>query len=59
VRSVDDHLARITETVAPLAPLHLQILDAAGCILAEDVVAATDLPPVRQLGDGRLRRPGR
>jgi UTP--glucose-1-phosphate uridylyltransferase len=45
VRSVDDHLARITETVAPLAPLHLQILDAAGCILAEDVVAATDLPP--------------
>jgi molybdopterin molybdotransferase len=45
VRSVDDHLARIVATVAPLAPLDLQILDAAGCILAEDVVAATDLPP--------------
>ncbi len=44
MRAVDDQLERIASTIAPLAPLDLQILDAAGCIHAEDDVAATDLP---------------
>lgn len=45
MRSVDEHLAAVLDTVAPLAPLDLQILDAHGCILAADVVASGDLPP--------------
>lgn len=43
--SVDEHLARILDEVAPLAPLELALLDAHSCLLAEDVVAAVSLPP--------------
>ncbi len=45
MRSVDDQLAVVIKGIEPLSPLQLQILDAHGCILAEDVVAGTDLPP--------------
>lgn len=45
MKSVDGHLADILATVAPLAPLDLQLLDAHGCILAEDLVAPWPLPP--------------
>ena len=45
MRSVDDHLAHVLAAVEPLAPIDMQILDAHGCILSEDVRAATDLPP--------------
>jgi molybdopterin molybdotransferase len=45
MRSVDDHLAHVLAAVHPLAPIDMQILDAHGCILADDVRAATDLPP--------------
>ncbi len=42
--SVDEHLARVLAQVAPLAPLDLQLLDAHGCVLDEDVVAPAPLP---------------
>jgi molybdopterin molybdotransferase len=44
VKSVDQHLADVLEGVEPLQPLELQLLDADGCVLAEDVVAPWDLP---------------
>jgi molybdopterin molybdotransferase len=45
MKSVDQHLADILAGIEPIAPLDLQLLDAHGCILAEDVVAGVDLPP--------------
>ncbi|MEU4683427.1 molybdopterin molybdotransferase MoeA [Streptomyces xinghaiensis] len=45
VWSVDEHLADILRHVQPLEPLELQILDAQGCVLVEDVTAAVALPP--------------
>ena len=45
MRSVDEHLASVLAAVAPLAPFDLQLLDAHGCTLAEDIVAGWDLPP--------------
>jgi molybdopterin molybdotransferase len=44
VKSVDQHLADVLEGVEPLQPLELQLLDADGCVLAEDVAAPWDLP---------------
>jgi molybdopterin molybdotransferase len=44
VRSVEEHLDSILEAVAPLPPLNLQLLDAHGCLLVEDVKADGDLP---------------
>ena len=44
LKSVDQHLADILAGIAPIASLDLQLLDAHGCILAEPVVADTDLP---------------
>ncbi len=44
MKSVDQHLADVLEGVEPLQPLELQLLDADGCVLAEDVVAPWDLP---------------
>ncbi|MDH6134073.1 molybdopterin molybdotransferase [Kitasatospora sp. MAA4] len=43
--TVDEHLADVLSTVAPLPAIELQLLDAHGCRLDEDVVAAGDLPP--------------
>ncbi|MEP7055551.1 MAG: gephyrin-like molybdotransferase Glp [Actinomycetota bacterium] len=44
MRSVDEHLAEILARVAPLPPMDLHLLDAHGCVLAEDVVAPAPLP---------------
>jgi len=44
VRTVDEHLAEVLEVVQPLAPLEVGLLDAHGCVLAEDVVAPAPLP---------------
>ena len=42
--SVDEARARVLDAVAPLAPLHLALTEAHGCVSAEDVVAAESLP---------------
>jgi len=44
MRSVQDHLAAVLAAVGPVAPLDVALHDAAGCILAADVVARADLP---------------
>ncbi|WP_029289949.1 gephyrin-like molybdotransferase Glp [Cellulomonas sp. HZM] len=46
MRSVQDHLAAVLAAVGPVAPLDVALHDAAGCILADDVVASADLPRV-------------
>ena len=42
--SVEQHLARILDTVRRLPPIELGLMDALGCVLAEDVRSAADLP---------------
>ncbi len=44
MRTFDEHLAEVLQVVQPLAPLELGLLDAHGCVLAEDVVAPHPLP---------------
>jgi len=44
MKSVDAHLAECLQSVEPLHALDVPLLDAQGCILAEDVVAASDVP---------------
>ncbi len=44
MKRVADHLSDILATVKPLNALDLQLLDAHGCVLAEDVVAPWPLP---------------
>lgn len=44
VRSVEDHLARVLEEIQPLPPIEVGLMDAHGCILAEDVKAPWPLP---------------
>ncbi|WP_128431485.1 gephyrin-like molybdotransferase Glp [Streptomyces cyaneus] len=43
--SVDEHLEDILATVRPLEPIELQLLDAQGCVLVEDVTVQVSLPP--------------
>ncbi|MFJ7197993.1 MULTISPECIES: gephyrin-like molybdotransferase Glp [unclassified Streptomyces] len=43
--SVDEHLADILEAVRPLEPIELQLHDAQGCVLVEDVMVEIALPP--------------
>ncbi|MFF3613536.1 gephyrin-like molybdotransferase Glp [Streptomyces sp. NPDC002580] len=43
--SVADHLEDILTTVRPLEPIELQLLDAQGCVLVEDVTVPVSLPP--------------
>ncbi|MFJ9040395.1 gephyrin-like molybdotransferase Glp [Streptomyces sp. NPDC102406] len=43
--SVDEHLEDILSTVHPLDPIELQLLDAQGCVLVEDVTVPVSLPP--------------
>ncbi|WP_424213311.1 gephyrin-like molybdotransferase Glp [Streptomyces sp. BI20] len=43
--SVDEHLADILATIRPLEPIELQLLDAQGCVLVEDVTVPVSLPP--------------
>jgi len=44
VRSVEEHLGVVLNGVHPLTELDLTLLDAQGCVLAEDVVAQAPLP---------------
>jgi len=44
VKTVEEHLAEVLALVAPLPPLDLQLLDAHGRTLLEEVVAPHDLP---------------
>ncbi|MFJ3903270.1 gephyrin-like molybdotransferase Glp [Streptomyces sp. NPDC090025] len=43
--SVDEHLSDVLAAVAPLEPIELQLLDAQGCVLVEDVTVPVALPP--------------
>ncbi|MGV9938736.1 molybdotransferase-like divisome protein Glp [Streptomyces sp. NPDC003401] len=43
--SVDEHLEDILATVRPLEPIELQLPDAQGCVLVEDVMVQVSLPP--------------
>jgi molybdopterin molybdotransferase len=43
--SVDEHLEDVLTTVRPLEPIELQLLDAQGCVLVEDVTVPVSLPP--------------
>lgn len=42
--TVEQHLGRIVRTVRRLPPLELGLLDAQGCVLAEDVTSQVELP---------------
>ncbi len=44
MKSVEEHLASCLRGIEVLSPIELQLLDAQGCVLAEDIVASTDLP---------------
>lgn len=48
MRSVDQHVGEVLSTVHPLEPLDLTLLDAHGCVLAEDVAAPWSLPAFDQ-----------
>ncbi|MEG3627244.1 molybdotransferase-like divisome protein Glp [Streptomyces poriticola] len=43
--SVDDHLEDVLTTVRPLEPIELNLLDAQGCVLVDDVTVPVSLPP--------------
>jgi molybdopterin molybdotransferase len=45
MRSVQDHLASVLAATGPVVPLDVVLHDAAGCVLAADVTAPSDLPP--------------
>lgn len=45
--SVEEHLARILSTCSSLPSLRLGLLDAQGCVLAEDVISEVELPGFR------------
>ncbi|MBB4894704.1 molybdopterin molybdotransferase [Streptomyces olivoverticillatus] len=42
---VEEHLADILGKIRPLEPIELQLLDAQGCVLVEDITAPAALPP--------------
>jgi len=44
LRRVEEHLAECLRVVAPLPPIELPLLDAADCLLTEDVVSPINLP---------------
>ncbi|MET9510106.1 gephyrin-like molybdotransferase Glp [Streptomyces flavidovirens] len=43
--SVDEHLEDILAAVSPLEPIELQLPDAQGCVLVEDITVQIALPP--------------
>ncbi|MFE0626985.1 gephyrin-like molybdotransferase Glp [Streptomyces sp. NPDC058864] len=45
VWSVSEHLENILRQLKPLEPIELQLLDAQGCVLVEDVMVPVALPP--------------
>lgn len=44
MRSVHDQLAAVLAAATPVAPLDVVLADAPGCVLAEDVTVAADVP---------------
>ncbi|MFD0315553.1 molybdotransferase-like divisome protein Glp [Streptomyces flavalbus] len=42
---MDEHLDDILATVRPLDPIELQLLDAQGCVLVDDITVPVSLPP--------------
>ena len=44
MRSVDEHLAACLSNLTPLPAVELPLLEAVGCVLAEDVVSGIDMP---------------
>ncbi|MDQ1539390.1 MAG: molybdopterin molybdotransferase, partial [Actinomycetota bacterium] len=44
MRTVDEHLAAVLGQLGPLSGLEVHLLDAHGCVLAEDVIAPRALP---------------
>lgn len=44
MRTVEEHLALCLRDLTPLPPVELPLLEAAGCVLAEDLVAGMDMP---------------
>ncbi len=50
LKSVDAHLDDVLSVIAPLADLELQLVDAHGCVLAEDVASPIPLPPFDNSG---------
>lgn len=44
MKTVAEHLASVLAVVHPLPPLELGLMDAHGCVLAEDVIAPAPLP---------------
>jgi len=47
VITVEEHLSRIVDTVQRLPPVDLDLFDAQGCVLAQDLVSAVALPGFR------------
>ncbi|MGW3009328.1 molybdotransferase-like divisome protein Glp [Streptomyces sp. NPDC001219] len=45
VWSVAEHLDDVLAKIAPLDPIELQLLDAQGCVLVEDITVPVALPP--------------
>lgn len=43
--SVDEHLEDILRSVRPLEPIELQLLDAQGCVLVDEITVPASLPP--------------
>ncbi|AXK35199.1 molybdopterin molybdenumtransferase MoeA [Streptomyces armeniacus] len=43
--SVDEHLEDILRGVRPLEPIELQLLDAQGCVLVDEITVPASLPP--------------
>lgn len=43
--SVNEHMESILSRIGPLDPIELQLLDAQGCVLVEDVTVPVALPP--------------
>ena len=46
MKSVQEHLAQVLAGTQPVPPLDVLLADAAGCILAEEVVVPADMPAV-------------
>ncbi|MDO8106772.1 molybdopterin molybdotransferase MoeA [Isoptericola sp. b441] len=50
MRTVADHLAAVLDAARPVPALDVVLADAAGCVLAEDVVAGRDVPVLAVAG---------
>ena len=57
VKDLPEAQRLVLDAAAPLAEETVPLGEAAGRVLARDARSVVDLPPVRPLGDGRLRGP--